>query len=128
MHGWIAMAAKKVCVTGAGGFVASWLVKLLLSKGYIVHGTVRDPEPATQKYEHLLKLHGASENLTLFKADLLNYESLRSAISGCTAVFHLACPVPSISVPNPQAILSFGLSLLTKTIKKVCHLINSSAG
>ena len=102
MHGWIAMAAKKVCVTGAGGFVASWLVKLLLSKGYIVHGTVRDPEPATQKYEHLLKLHGASENLTLFKADLLNYESLRSAISGCTAVFHLACPVPSISVPNQR--------------------------
>jgi len=34
---------KKVCVTGAGGFVASWLVKLLLSKGYFVHGTVREP-------------------------------------------------------------------------------------
>ncbi|KAG6469593.1 hypothetical protein ZIOFF_070523 [Zingiber officinale] len=34
---------KRMCVTGAGGFIASWLVKLLLSKGYIVHGTVRDP-------------------------------------------------------------------------------------
>lgn len=33
-----------VCVTGAGGFVASWLVHLLLSRGdYLVHGTVRDP-------------------------------------------------------------------------------------
>ena len=32
------------CVTGAGGFVASWLVKLLLSRGgYAVHGTARDP-------------------------------------------------------------------------------------
>jgi nucleoside-diphosphate-sugar epimerase len=31
-----------VCVTGAGGFVASWLVKLLLSTGrYAVRGTVR---------------------------------------------------------------------------------------
>ena len=38
------MAEKgKVCVTGAGGYVASWVVKLLLSKGYIVHGTVREP-------------------------------------------------------------------------------------
>lgn len=38
------MAEKcRVCVTGAGGYVASWLVKLLLSKDYIVHGTVRDP-------------------------------------------------------------------------------------
>lgn len=34
---------RVVCVTGAGGFVASWLIKLLLSKGYVVHGTVRNP-------------------------------------------------------------------------------------
>jgi hypothetical protein len=33
----------RVCVTGAGGFIASWLVKLLLSRGYTVHATVRDP-------------------------------------------------------------------------------------
>lgn len=34
---------KTVCVTGAGGFVASWLVRLLLSRGdYLVRGTVRD--------------------------------------------------------------------------------------
>ena len=32
-----------VCVTGAGGYIASWLVKLLLSRGYAVHATVRDP-------------------------------------------------------------------------------------
>jgi hypothetical protein len=32
-----------VCVTGASGFVASWLVKRLLERGYHVRGTVRDP-------------------------------------------------------------------------------------
>lgn len=39
------MAAQKgsVCVTGAGGFVASWLIKLLLSKNYSVHATARQP-------------------------------------------------------------------------------------
>lgn len=38
------MAMKgKVCVTGAGGFIGSWVVKLLLSRDYIVHGTVREP-------------------------------------------------------------------------------------
>ncbi|XP_045791620.1 cinnamoyl-CoA reductase 1-like [Trifolium pratense] len=93
-------ANKKVCVTGAGGFVASWLVKLLLAKGYSVHGTVR--QPGSKKYEHLLKLERASENLTLFEADILNYESVYKAIVGCTAVFHVASPVPSTVVPNPE--------------------------
>lgn len=31
-----------VCVTGASGFIASWLVKLLLERGYFVNATVRD--------------------------------------------------------------------------------------
>lgn len=33
----------KVCVTGASGFIASWLIKRLLESGYHVVGTVRDP-------------------------------------------------------------------------------------
>jgi nucleoside-diphosphate-sugar epimerase len=37
------MAGKTVCVTGASGFIASWLVKLLLERGYTVRGTVRSP-------------------------------------------------------------------------------------
>jgi FlaA1/EpsC-like NDP-sugar epimerase len=39
----IKMAGKTVCVTGASGFIASWLVKLLLERGYTVRGTVRNP-------------------------------------------------------------------------------------
>ena len=35
--------AVLVCVTGAGGFIGSWIVKLLLARGYAVHATVRDP-------------------------------------------------------------------------------------
>ncbi|XP_008453022.1 cinnamoyl-CoA reductase 1-like isoform X2 [Cucumis melo] len=95
------MAMKgKVCVTGAGGFIGSWLVKLLLSRDYIVHGTVREPSDA--KYAHLRKLEKATENLQLFKADLLDYQSLRSAIAGCDGVFHVACPVPSTTSSNPE--------------------------
>ncbi|RWR73831.1 Cinnamoyl-CoA reductase 2 [Cinnamomum micranthum f. kanehirae] len=83
----------KVCVTGAGGYVASWLVKFLLSKEYIVHGTVR--EPADEKNAHLMKLDKAADKLQLFKASLQDYGSLLAAIKGCSGVFHVACPVPS---------------------------------
>lgn len=41
--GGIANSRTTVCVTGAGGYVASWLAKFLLEKGYAVKGTVRDP-------------------------------------------------------------------------------------
>ena len=36
-------APRRVCVTGGAGYIASWLIKLLLSRGYAVHATVRDP-------------------------------------------------------------------------------------
>jgi len=36
-------AEQVVCVTGAGGFIGSWLVKELLQRGYAVRGTARDP-------------------------------------------------------------------------------------
>ncbi|KAJ6708565.1 putative proteinD(P)-BINDING ROSSMANN-FOLD SUPERFAMILY PROTEIN [Salix koriyanagi] len=96
------MEAEKgrVCVTGAGGFLGSWLLELLLSKNYLVHGTVRDP--ADEKYAHLKTIDKASENLKLFKADLMDYNSLCSAIKGCEGVFHVASPVPSTTVPNPE--------------------------
>lgn len=45
------------------------------------------------KNNHLRELEGANERLTLCKADLLDFESLREAITGCDGVFHTASPV-----------------------------------
>ncbi|KNA10319.1 hypothetical protein SOVF_145500 [Spinacia oleracea] len=82
---------QTVCVTGAGGFIASWIVKLLLERGYTVKGTVRNPDDP--KNAHLRELEGAKERLILCKADLLDYQGLKLAISGCHGVFHTASPV-----------------------------------
>ena len=38
-----AAAKGTVCVTGAAGFIGSWLVMRLLERGYVVRATVRDP-------------------------------------------------------------------------------------
>ncbi|KAJ0966967.1 hypothetical protein J5N97_023884 [Dioscorea zingiberensis] len=82
---------QTVCVTGAGGYIASWLVKALLMNGYNVRGSVRDPEDK-KKNGHLKGLEGAEERLTLYKADVMDFESLRSAFDGCRGVFHVASP------------------------------------
>ncbi|XP_054798653.1 phenylacetaldehyde reductase-like [Prosopis cineraria] len=87
---------KVVCATGASGFVASWLVKLLLLRGYTVKGTVRDPDDWS-KTEHLMRLEGAKERLKLLKANLLEEGSFDSAVEGCHGVFHTASPVLSVS-------------------------------
>ncbi|XP_019151167.1 PREDICTED: cinnamoyl-CoA reductase 1-like [Ipomoea nil] len=83
---------KVVCVTGASGFIASWLVKLLLHRGYTVHATIRSLK-VPSKVSHLLALDGAKERLHLFEADLLKENSFDDAINGCEGVFHTASPV-----------------------------------
>ncbi|KAI3724563.1 hypothetical protein L2E82_36344 [Cichorium intybus] len=109
---------KRVCVTGAGGYIASWVVKLLLSKGYMVHGTVRDPCDE-KKNGHLKKLENAEERLKLFKADLLEYENLCAAFEGCIGVLHVASPVPSGHVSNPQ------VELLDPAISGTQNVLNA---
>nr|AFK41102.1 unknown [Medicago truncatula] len=90
---------QTVCVTGAGGFIASWLVKLLLERGYTVRGTVRNPEDP--KNGHLKELEGARERLTFHKVDLLDLQSIQSVVHGCHGVFHTASPVTD----NPDEML-----------------------
>ncbi|KAM3192627.1 hypothetical protein ACQJBY_069689 [Aegilops geniculata] len=115
-----AAARKSVCVTGAGGFVASWLVKLLLSKGhYTVRGTVRDPGNA--KNAHLKALEGAGERLELLSADLLNYDSIASAVAGCEGVFHVASPVPSGRSTNPEEEVIAPAVTGTLNVLKACY-------
>ncbi|XP_044495984.1 cinnamoyl-CoA reductase 1-like [Mangifera indica] len=92
------VSGQTVCVTGAGGFIASWIVKLLLEKGYTVKGTVRNPDDP--KNDHLRELEGAKERLILCRADLLDYEGLKEAIKGCDGVFHTASPVSTSDVPD----------------------------
>ena len=52
-----ATTSGKVLVTGANGFIASWIIKDLLEQGFYVRGTGRSPEKAEGLRKALLA-HG----------------------------------------------------------------------
>ncbi|KAL6603813.1 hypothetical protein ACP70R_044174 [Stipagrostis hirtigluma subsp. patula] len=114
-----ATTTTTVCVTGAGGFIASWLVERLLAAGrYTVHGTVRDPGDA--KNAHLAAMGGAGERLRLFKADLLDYGSVAAAVAGCDGVFHVASPVLAAATTDPEVELLAPAVTGTMNVLKAC--------
>ncbi|KAL5543465.1 hypothetical protein UlMin_007249, partial [Ulmus minor] len=114
---------KVVAVTGASGYIASWLVKLLLQRGYTVKASVRDPKDP-KKTEHLLSLDGAKERLHLFKANLLEEGSFDSVVDGCDGVFHTASPVLT-SVADPQVELIDPALKGTLNVLKLCAKVPS---
>lgn len=82
-------------VTGANGFLASHIIAQLLADfpEVTIRGTVRDPENAA-KVAHLKSLPGASERLSLVKADVLNstVAEIQEAVAGAEVVLHTATP------------------------------------
>ncbi|KZV56474.1 cinnamoyl-CoA reductase 1-like [Dorcoceras hygrometricum] len=110
---------KTVCVTGASGYIASWLVKFLLQRGYTVKASVRDPNDP-KKTQHLLELDGAKERLKLIKANLLEEGSFDAVVDGCDGVFHTASPFYH-QVTDPQA------ELIDPALKGTLNVLGSCA-
>ena len=93
--------SKPVLVTGANGYVASWLVKLLLEQGFTVHAAVRNPGNK-EKIAHLEEAaNSAKGSIKFYATDLLASGSYKEAMKGCSLVYHTASPF-TIDVKDPQ--------------------------
>lgn len=96
------MSDKQVLITGASGYLGSWIVREFLAEGWNVIGSVRDIS-RTEKVGHLEKLaHRLPGSLELLEADLLEEGSFDAAARRVSVVVHAASPFLVGEVENPR--------------------------
>ncbi|MEC7121008.1 MAG: NAD-dependent epimerase/dehydratase family protein, partial [Pseudomonadota bacterium] len=96
---------QPIMVTGASGYLGSWIIKTLLDRGCTIHATVRDPNKASS-VAHLQQMaQHSSGKLVLFKADLLEQGSFDAAMQGCEVVLHTASPFLVTGFKDAEAAL-----------------------
>ena len=95
-------ADKPILVTGASGYMASWIIRLLLEEGRYVKATVRD-KSNTEKVGHLLRMGEEHPGtVELFEADLLKNGSFEAAMADCELVIHNASPFKMFGIKDPE--------------------------
>jgi len=97
--------ASPILVTGATGYLASNIIKILLERDYKVRGTVRSLAKK-EKYDFLTKLvPEKSHNLEFAEADLLDPRKWSAACEGIEYVLHVASPFPAHSPKDENEII-----------------------
>lgn len=111
--------SKPVMVTGANGYVASWLVKRLLDEGITVHAAVRNPNNE-EKLSHLKEAAEASNGeIKFFQGDLMKEGSYKEAMEGCELIYHTASPFTT-DVKDPQK------ELIDPAVNGTANVLNSA--
>lgn len=74
---------ERILVTGAGGFVASGIVRALVARGALVHTIQRGSYPALDALER-------EGHARVFRGDLADRDAVMRAAEGVCGVFHVA--------------------------------------
>ncbi|MCS5567366.1 MAG: NAD-dependent epimerase/dehydratase family protein [Pseudomonadales bacterium] len=90
----VTVADGPIAVTGASGYIGSWIVQDLAEQGYSVRACVRDMAIA-DKVDHLLAINdaGLPGHVELASGDLFSPGSYDEAFKECSAVLHAGAAV-----------------------------------
>jgi dihydroflavonol-4-reductase len=119
------MAKEKIFVTGATGCLGASLIRRLVENGNDVHALIY---PGTN-HPYLDDL-----NITRFDGDILNIDSIRKAMKGCSSVYHVAGIVSylkkdfqrmvKVHVEGTRIVLSVAIEL---GVRRVVHTSSCAA-
>lgn len=87
--------SERVLVTGGSGYVASFCIAQLLNEGAVVRTTVRSASREADVRAAIAKLSVAGDRLEVVVANLDAGDGWREACEACTAVLHVASPLPT---------------------------------
>ena len=95
------MSTDTVCVVGCSGFVGSHVTAELLSRGYDVHGTLRnaDGDNAPWLMSKVARKASGANQLSLFSVDVFDKASLKAAMAGCSGAI-VCAGSPIVELPN----------------------------
>lgn len=108
----------KVLITGAGGFVGSFLARLLVNEGYQVYAIVR-------KSSDLWRIQDILPSIKLFYADLLDYNQINAYITQikpdwCIHLAWYAVPGKYLQSPENLNSLQASLNLVSQLAETGC--------
>lgn len=97
-----ALAGRHVLVTGAGGFIGSHLVEMLLHEGAQVRALVRYNSRSDRGLLELVA-PGTLTEVDVVPGDIRDVEAVAQVVDGCDVVFHLAALIAiPYSYRNPR--------------------------
>jgi len=96
------MAATKVLVTGASGFIAKHVIAELIRQGYEVQATLRSRAREEETRRAIGNAGATASAVTFFEADLLADGGWDEAVAGCAYVLHVASPFPLKHPKDPE--------------------------
>lgn len=109
-----------VCVTGANGFIGSWIVRTLLQRGYdTIHASVFPGTDASHLHR-LSSCDGGDTRVVVFEADLLDGDAVAKAVQGCVGVFHVASPCSLEDPVDPER------ELLDPAVRGTVNVLNAA--
>lgn len=107
---------ENVLVTGGTGFLAGWVIRRLLEKGYTVRTSIRSEHKAATVISMLEHEGVPTESLSFAFADLTKEDGWENAMEGIDKVVHVASPLGGNDHENPELI-----PIAENGVKNVLH-------